>query len=145
MIRMYGELEAQIVSLLDQDMLTDYCLLVEQVQEMDKLRKNAMKSWTKAQAVFDRKIRKSAFEPKEMANLQDAINATFDDIIKLDARTDRKRSLLLTLRQSLYLTPRSRAGVAPQEKPPEKPKSKMAAIIDDVTEYVNQPHSGQNV
>jgi cobalamin-dependent methionine synthase I len=130
MIRLYGELDAQIVSLLDQDMLTDYCLLVEQAQELDQMRKSAMRAWRAAQKAFDRLSRKKIANAKEFAKLLTAINSTFDDVVKLDARADRKRSLLLALRQSLYLTPRSRAGVNPPEKQPEKPKSKLGALID---------------
>jgi hypothetical protein len=41
-------------------------------------------------------------------------------VVKVDGRVDRKRALLLQLRQSLYLTPRSRAGVMPKSKSEEK-------------------------
>lgn len=43
----------------------------------------------------------------------------YDAIVKLDARVDQKRKLLFSLRQSLYLTPRSRAGAVntPAEEP----------------------------
>ena len=41
-------------------------------------------------------------------------------IIVLDARLDGKGKYLHSLEQSLYLTPRSRAGVAPVQKEKEK-------------------------
>jgi hypothetical protein len=49
----------------------------------------------------------------------------------MDARLDGKRKLLHSIAQSLYLTPRSRAGVAPPEKEPEKPKSEMDELLDN--------------
>jgi len=43
-------------------------------------------------------------------------------LLKIDARLDRKATRLDNLRSQLFLTPRSRAGVAPAEKPPEEPE-----------------------
>jgi len=130
MIRMYSGLAAEIVSSLDQDMLVAYCLLDEQEAEMDRLRAAAMKNYTKAQKTLDRRAKNEDVAPKLLIQWQNSVNWGLDEIVKLDARVDRKRALLHTLRQSLYLTPRSRAGVAPPEKPPEEPKSEMAKIID---------------
>jgi hypothetical protein len=132
MIRMYGGLAAEIVSRMDQNMLVDYCLLDEQAGEMDQLRAAAMKNYTKAQKAWDEKSKSSLVAPDELKKLLDAVNWSLGEIVKLDARVDRKRSLLHVLRQSLYLTPRSRAGVAPPEKPPEEPKSEMDKILDSV-------------
>lgn len=59
-----------------------------------------------------------------------AVNWSFDEILKLDARVDAKRKLILSLRMSLYLTPRARAGAIPNEKPEDKPKSAIDQLID---------------
>ena len=119
MVNLYGELEAKIVSALDLDLLTDYCILEEQLGELDKLRKNAYVDWGKAQAAVNR-IKPGVDNLEDWIRAQGRVNDLFGLIIKLDGRSDRKRALLLQLRQSLYLTPRSRAGVAPQEKPEEQ-------------------------
>lgn len=140
MIALYGELDAQIVSMLDMGLLVDYCLIMEQLAEMDALRVAAMKAWARAETRA-RKMLKVA-SAKEAYQLQNSLNHAFDEITKLDARVDIKRKLLLTLRQSLYLTPRSRAGVAPAEKPPEKPKSAMEKMLDGDDEVtVNPPRN----
>lgn len=130
MIAMYNGLGAEIVTRLDQDMLVDYCLLDEQSGEMDRLRAVAMKNYERAQRTLDRKAEKGEVDLKLLIKWQDSVNWSLGEVVKLDARVDRKRALLHILRQSLYLTPRSRAGVAPPEKPPEEPKSEMAKIID---------------
>jgi len=132
MIRLYGQLEAEIVSLLDRDVLTDYCLITEQLQEMDALRIDAMRLFKQATAELkklDQPANRKTVTAKEKIQLIGIVSNAFDDIVKLDARVDRKRTLLTNLRQSLYLTPRSRAGVAPQPKKPEEPKSKMDKIL----------------
>jgi len=130
MIAMYRALDAEIVNRLDQDLLVDCCILDAQLEEMDQLRAAAVKNHTKAQATLDRRAAKEDIDPKVLIHWQDSVNWTLDEIVKLDARVDRKRSLLHTLRQSLYMTPRSRAGVSPPEKPPEEPKTEMAKILD---------------
>jgi hypothetical protein len=130
MIAMYNGLGAEIVTRLDQDMLVDYCLLEEQSGEMDRLRAAAMKNYAKAQKTLDRKFKDEDVDLKLFIKLSDSVNWSLSEIVKLDARVDRKRALLHDLRQSLYLTPRSRAGVAPPEKPPEKPKTEMSKLID---------------
>ena len=129
MIRMYSGLAAEIVSNLDQDMLVDYCILYEQSVEMDNLRTAARKNYNKSQRTLDRKAKDETVDAKVFIKLQNSVNWSLDEIIKLDARVDRKRSLLHTLRQSLYLTPRARAGFVPPEKPPEKPKTDMEKIL----------------
>jgi hypothetical protein len=130
MIEMYRGLDAAIVSRLDQDMLVSYCILDVQEAEMDKLRAAAFKNYTKAQATLDRRAAKEEIDPKVLIKWQDSVNWALGTIVKLDARVDRKRALLHVLRQSLYLTPRSRAGVTPPEKAPEKPKGDMEKLLD---------------
>jgi hypothetical protein len=130
LILMYTGLAAEIVSNMDQDMLVDYCLLDEQCIEMDKLRQAAMRNYTRSQRALDRRAESKTIDIKSLARLQDSVNWCLNEIVKLDARVDRKRALLHTLRQSLYLTPRSRAGVTPPEKGPEEPASEMDKILE---------------
>ncbi len=125
LIRLYNGLDADIVSRLDMGMLLDYCVLIEQLEELDSLRKSAMDGWRSAQKMLEKiQEQKSDDEPIDMKTwikALEAVNWAYDKIVKIDGRVDRKRALLLQLRQSLYLTPRSRAGVAPKRKEPEKP------------------------
>jgi phage terminase small subunit len=136
LIRLYNSLDAVIISRLDTGMLLDYCMLLEQLSELDDLRSAAMKEWRSCQDIMDAYHKRVIDKPDVEVDLKiftkaaEAVNWAFDKIVKIDGRVDRKRSLLLTLRQSLYLTPRSRAGVAPQEKPPEEPEDDMTKLLN---------------
>jgi len=135
LIRLYNSIDADIVSKLDMGMLLDYCMLVEQMVELDELRKAAVDGWRAAQRVLEAIQRRINENPdadidlKGFAKAQEAVNWAYDKIIKVDGRVDRKRALLLQLRQSLYLTPRSRAGVAPADKPKEEPEDEMTMLL----------------
>jgi hypothetical protein len=145
MMRQYNELEAQIVTRMDQDLLIDYCILTEQVTELDELRKSAFKAWKSLDSKWPQV--EEQLEAKELMRALVQLQSAFTDIVKLDGRVDRKRALLLQLRQSLYMTPRARAGAAPKEKEKELPKSAMAKLLDDVvndvTDFVHDEHDGQ--
>jgi hypothetical protein len=129
-IEMYRGLDAEIVSRLDQGILVDYCIMDVQLAEMDRLRAAAVKNYQTAQKTLDRRAEKEDIDYKVLIKWQDSVNWAEGMIVKMDARVDRKRAQLHVLRQSLYLTPRSRAGVAPPAKEPEKPKSEMDKLLD---------------
>jgi phage terminase small subunit len=118
-MKTYAALEAEIVTYLDLDLLLDYCLLVEQISEMDEMRCATLATWKDiGQRLQQARDHASA---EELANMVDLQNDAFEQITKLDSRADRKRALLLQMRQSLYLTPRARAAASPKRKSEEKP------------------------
>jgi phage terminase small subunit len=135
LMRMYNELEAEIVTGLDQDILIDYCILAEQVGELDQMRKAAFENWDAMKRALESLPQDTPI--KEEINMILKTNETFDYIVKLDSRADRKRTLLFQLRQSLYLTPRARAGAIPAQKPPEEPKDELESLLD---EFVSAAH-----
>ena len=141
MMRTYGELQATVVTRMDMDLLVDYCLLMEQIAEMDDLRRSSIEIWK----MFD-KQRKTLLESGKIAEavLMAAKEVdTYEMIVKVDSRADRKRSLLLQLRQSLYLTPRARAAAVPAKKEkPEEPDD-LEKLLDDVDSFVNGKQDGQ--
>jgi hypothetical protein len=108
-MNLYGQLEAEIVTALDYSILLQYCILCDQLAEMDALRQGLM----------------------------DEDEKDIDAIVKLDARLDRKRALLHSMQQSLYLTPRARAGTAPKKKEKEPEKDPLELLLDEVTDYMN--------
>ena len=120
------------MSILDRGLLIDFCIACEQLAQIDGLRTIAMQNYNKAQQSLEKILnsRKQEINAKLFMQLNNSVNWSMDQIIKLDARADAKRKMLLSMRQSLYLTPRARAGAAPSEKPVEKPKSAMAQLID---------------
>jgi len=135
LMRLYNSLEADIVSRLDMGMLLDYCILLEQLSELDELRQAALREWRNMQAIVDDLESVCEEEPegcdrKELMKAVERAGYAFERIVKVDGRVDRKRALILSLRQSLYLTPRSRAGVTPQDKQKEAVKSDLDALLD---------------
>jgi phage terminase small subunit len=138
LMRLYNSLDVDIVSRLDMGMLLDYCILIEQIGELDKLRAEAIADRELGQAILEaykKQIDDKPDEPfdfKTFVKAQEAVNWALDKVIKIDGRVDRKRALVLQLRQSLYLTPRSRAGVTPPEKPPaEQDNDEMSKLLDE--------------
>lgn len=136
-LKLYGETQGTIVTGFDLGIMTDYCLMVEQLVELETLRRQSFDSCAlvrKSLNAITAKIK--AKDAKQILAEQLAVNekleSILDLIIKLDARIDRKRSLIHTLRQSLYLTPRSRAGVAPTEREEEE-KDEMTKLLEEVT------------
>ena len=137
MMRMYAELEGEIVTRLDSGLLIDYCLLIEQVFELDQMRQAAYQAWTMLGSEYDKLLQSGQLE--EAISLVGKMTSASEVLIKLDSRVDRKRDLVFKFRQSLYLTPRARAGVAPAKKEQEEPKDPLEMLLDDVTTFVNGP------
>lgn len=132
MIKVYNELDAKIVTAMDMDVLLDVCIGVEQLAEMDAMRASAKETWKALQAMISR-VKDDVLE--ELA-LYDRIDKAYDKITKLDARCDQKRKLLLSLRQSLYLTPRARAATAPSKKAKEEATDPFEDLLDSANEFI---------
>jgi len=141
MLREFDSLEAVVITRLDMDLLIDYCMLMEQLEEMDVLRAGAMTLCeTMMHGVEELKAQKEWIEAAKMASKASDV---MGGIIKIDGRADRKRDLLTKLRQSLYLTPRARAGAAPKEKEaPEVPDEFEKLLDESVSEYAKNGGSG---
>jgi phage terminase small subunit len=128
-VGLYAEIDGVIATSFDEDLLIKYCLLEEEVIELAQMRKTIQKDWETNQKAA-KKIKPKTETLKDWVQMWNIVNALFQRFQGMDARLDGKRKLLLALSQSLYLTPRSRAGVAPPEKEPEKPKSEMDNLLD---------------
>ena len=142
LMRIYGELEAEIVTRLDLDLLLDYCLLAEQVAELDAMRKSATEIWEQLDARRLELLKEQ--KPDEALVMAIKVTDAFDSILRIDGRVDRKRDLMFKMRQSLYLTPRARAGTAPAKKEKEDPPDELEQLLDDVSDFMNgdQGHAG---
>src|SRR5690606_13448911 len=96
------------------------CLAEEELDELYKLRADIKKLWDQ-HAKLLAKTKPKAEDLKDYYNALGQANALLQRFQGMDARLDGKRKMVFALAQSLYLTPRSRAGVAPPEKPAEEP------------------------
>lgn len=135
LMRTYGELQAEIVTRLDLDLLVDYCLLMEQIAELDQMRDAAFTVWREMTELWKQLPKEIPFDEK--LDIAMKIQGAEAELLKVDARADQKRKTLHQWRQSLYLTPRSRAGVAPPKKAEEQPLDPMDALLGEVIDFVN--------
>lgn len=128
LVGLYFETEGVIITAFDADLLVKYCLAEEELLELFKLRGEIKKTWERHLKILD-KINVKSEDMKNYYNALAQANALLQRFQGMDARLDGKRKLVVALAQSLYLTPRSRAGVAPTEKEPEEPKSDMEKML----------------
>lgn len=125
LMALYAETVAEVVTAFDEDVLTDYCLAMEEFSELRAMREAAVAAWkTVGQAKRGKKA-----DPETAGRAAGAVLA-------LDARLDMKREKCQRLRESLYLTPRSRAGVKPPAKPAEPEKDEMEALLAEAQEII---------
>lgn len=135
-MREYRSLEGEIVTRLDLDLLLDYCVLAEQVHELDAMRATSREIYTNLSKLYSQFIKNG--QETDALMMSSKVTGAFDAIVKLDSRVDRKRDLMFKMRQHLYLTPRSRAGVAPTQKEKEPTEiDPMAMLLGEITEFVN--------
>ena len=118
-VSLYAEIDGKIATAFDADLLVKYALLEQELRELADMRKAVKKDLDDNKKVVA-KIKPNEKTLKEYVRLWEIVNALFSRYQGLDARLDGKRKLLHSLAQSLYLTPRSRAGVDPKRKDAEQ-------------------------
>ena len=136
-MRRYSELEATIVTGLDWILVENFCLAVQQYDELINMRRSAYQIWEKLDKALEELNEETPAE--DQVKMWMKVGGALSDATKLDARIDRKAALLHQLGQSLYVTPRARAGTAPKPKDKEEPPDDMEQLMDDVTIFVNEP------
>ncbi len=117
-----------IITAFDERLLIDYCRMIEEADELGELRRElriALTVLTKEAQKL--KIKDNSYE--YFMEIWQQVNKLTGNFRAIDARIDTKRAHIKKAAESLYLTPRSRAGVAPVEKQPDKPKSEMDALL----------------
>lgn len=129
LVGLYNETEGTIITSFDADVLVKYCLAEEELLELSKLRNEIKQIWERHCKALD-KMKPKDEDLRIYYNALAQANALLQRFQGMDARMDGKRKLVFSLAQSLYLTPRSRAGVAPPEREPEQPKSPMEEMLD---------------
>lgn len=128
LVSLYFETEGKIITAFDGDVLVKYCLAEEELIELKKLRSDLMKLWEFQLKVL-RKFRPTTETIEAYSEALAQANKLMQRFQGMDARLDGKRKMVFAMAQSLYLTPRSRAGVAPTEKEPEQPKDELESLL----------------
>jgi hypothetical protein len=129
-ISLYLEVDGTIATAFDENMIVKYCLVLEECDWLFDIRSEVEKEYREA-AKFLSKIKPKGDQLKDYFGALSQVNALLTRLQGFDARLDGKRKLALMLEQSLYLTPRSRAGVSPKEKEKEQPKKGIDALLDE--------------
>lgn len=134
-MREWNDIEARIVTRLDLDHLIDYCLLMEQASQFDEMRNAAYEIWLELSGEHAELKKQNKIEDAVMMAIN--VVGAFDAITKAQVRSERIRTMLKGWRESLYLTPRARAGAAPKAKEKEPELDPMEQLLGRVEEFVN--------
>jgi hypothetical protein len=132
-IALYISIDGQIVTAFDRDLLIKYCLLEEELLWLEDRREKVDEEASAIEKMTKKRpgVKDSDERWKAYLGLLKQYSAVLARVQGYDARIDGKRKLSHQIAQSLYLTPRSRAGVAPPEKDLPKPKNPMEELLDD--------------
>jgi phage terminase small subunit len=128
LMKVYNTMTAQIVTGLDWILVENFCLGVEELDELATMRKSAYQAYIEINESFE--TAQKTGDAITALELTEALASAYDAVLKVDARVDRKKQLLHTLGQSLYVTPRARAGVAPSEKEKSEDAYESNKLID---------------
>lgn len=131
-ISLYKSVEGgKIATAFDSEVLIIFCELIEDVKKYLVIRDGI----DAKRAVLEKQIAKPPRAGDEAGwknylKLQDQLIAIVGRLCSLDSRVDSKRAKIHDLAQSLYLTPRARAGMIPAEKDAEPERSEMEKLLD---------------
>lgn len=129
LMREFTSIEEEYVISLDRDMLISYCMLIEQLEQLEEMRKVAYALWQSLAKTVDVVAKKG--DRERALEISVEVSGVFDSILKLDARADQKRKTIFAMQKSLYMTPRARAGAIPRRKAPEQPKDEMEKLLEE--------------
>ena len=114
---LYTELKSVIATPLDENLLIKYCIAEQQFKELEGFRNEKISEWEDIKGKAKKiKLTDNADQINAWRRMWIVVNEMEKIITMLDARLDAKGKYIHSLQQSLYLTPRSRAGVEPQLK-----------------------------
>lgn len=135
---LYASIEGKIATAFDEETLINFVLLWEECDWLIDIRAGVDRERAAIEKMIAKKpTANDESKMKNYINLLLQYSAILARLQGLDARLDGKRKLIHALAQSLYLTPRARAGVEPPQKEPPPPPDPMAAMLgiveDDYT------------
>jgi phage terminase small subunit len=137
MMRTYTQLKATVVTRMDWDLLVSYCMLTEELSEISDMRRSAREIWMQMEESRKEALNKNkpeTFDPAKALLLANQEIETYEMIVKLDGRSDRKRDLIYKFEQSLYLTPRARSAAVPAKKEKPEEPDELEKLLDDFEE-----------
>lgn len=127
-MRDYRSIDGELVTHFDRTLLLRYCLAVEDFYWLFDLRTGILKSYELANNKLSRL--RNTEDLDSYFKLLAQVTTLLARLQGFDARLDGKSKLIHALEQSLYLSPRSRAGAVPPEMPEPKPPDDMETLLD---------------
>lgn len=144
LLREFNSLKAERVDTQDRDLLLDYCMSLQEEDDLLFMRKSAFDDWKNRRDDVEthRKQMKDfgkeqtgqddwKIMTEELIKLVNKVQAAYKTVLDIDARLDRKRSALLSYQQQMYMTPRSRAGVVAEREEVQNDVDEMEALLGD--------------
>lgn len=119
---------APIITAFDAGVLVRYCKMAEEERTLE----SKLEKLDRAQDDLYKKV--SKMRPtketlKDYLSMWTQFNGASGNYKGMSARLDAHRNSMHDLEKSMYLTPSSRAGVAPQAAEPETPKSEIEELM----------------
>lgn len=144
LMREFNAIDGRIVTAQDRDLVLGLCMSIQEEAQLVEMRVSAFKLWQELQTAaggfedlveflgeeegLGRSAEKELY--KEALEWVNRVQAAYKTVLDLDSRLDRKRAMIRDYLEKLYLTPRSRAGVAaPVKDTPDKEIDPMEALL----------------
>ncbi len=160
LMREFNAIDGRIVTAQDRDLLLGLCMSIQEESELVEMRVTALKLWRDLQVTaqgFEELVERLSDEEdlskgderelyKDALDWVNRVQAAYKTVLDLDSRLDRKRAMIRDYLEKLYLTPRSRAGVAaPVKETPEKNVDPMEALLaSPVGQFTMLANGGKN-
>lgn len=121
LVQLYLGTQGTLITAFDEDLLVKYCVLEEECIWLEGKRAEVDKVAARVNKLLANKEKAKQIDAESYVALLQQYSSLLTRVQGLDARLDGKRKLIHSLAQSLFLTPRSRSGVAPARREPEEP------------------------
>ena len=122
-MKRYASTAGDLVTSFDENILIRYVLTLEEVEWLKGIRSSVETEFRSIEKTISKnrnaKLTDEAY--KVYVKTLESYNAILARLVSIDARVDSKNKFVQTMEISLYLNPRSRAGVAPEAATPDEP------------------------
>ena len=114
-MKRYASIEGELVTAFDENILVRYVLTSEEVEWLKGIRSAVEAEYIAIEKIVskNRNVKLTDATYKAYIKLLESYHAVLARLVSIDARVDSKNKFLQTMEVSLYMNPRSRAGVAP--------------------------------
>lgn len=129
----YQSISGELVTAFDENILIRYVLTLEEVEWLKGIRTSVETEYKAIEKNIakNRNVKLTDDTYKAYVKALESYHAILARLISIDARVDSKNKFVQTMEISLYLNPRSRAGVAPEAAEPTEPEDEMSKFLSE--------------